>query len=135
MADSVHQHCVDLQGMLRSAAADALGMGVVLNYVEAREELIEREERGSGRQREVWLECDHRERRLDLTIQLNQFEQDLKEVCMRRSGEPASGHVSSIICCKWSNGWSVIMCTSVRAFSTNDIYQFCRMIFFTQTDN
>jgi len=80
MADSVHQHCSDLLGMLRKATSEALSMGVVLDYVEAKAELAEREEKERGRQREVWQVCEHKERRLDLTIQLNQFQDDLEEV-------------------------------------------------------
>lgn len=97
MAASVHQHCVDLQSMLRAAAAEALSMGVLLDYVEAKEELVEREERGRGRQGEVWQACDWRERRLDLTIQLNQFERDVKEV---RIHLPYSVCVCSFCYCK-----------------------------------
>ena len=67
--------------MLRKATAEALGMGVVLDYVEAKEELAKREEKERGRQEEVWQVCDRKERRLDLTMQLNQFKEDLKEAC------------------------------------------------------
>lgn len=80
MADSVHSHNLDLQGMLRMATSECLNMGVVLNYMNAKEELIQREEEGRVQQGEVWQECDRRELRMNLTIRLNQFELDMKEV-------------------------------------------------------
>ena len=81
MASSVHQHCLDLQGMLQDASLAASEVGVVVNYSEMTGELRKGKETGSCVEEKVWEACRRRERRWDLTIQLNLFEGDVDKVC------------------------------------------------------
>lgn len=83
-SSTVHHQWVELRERLGNASALGKEAGSKVDYSaeEARE--VKMDEDLQRKEAEVWAECARRERRWQLTVQLNQFEPDVDKVSYKR---------------------------------------------------
>ena len=79
---SVHQLCLDLVNKLQAFSSLARKPGEEVDYSETVGELRAMEEEAKREEDNLWGACERRQRRWDLTIQLNLVQDDIDKVCV-----------------------------------------------------